>query len=143
MTCRIERLASDESTVVLRLCGRLQVEHVITLKQLIGQEDCGIVIDLMEVTLVDRDAVTFLAVCELKGIELRNCPAFLREWVTKEQLGLGAPNTASGAVSNGANTEGELGTAKGGVVGQTFRDTSTWDEIIRILEEEAIKKLAS
>jgi hypothetical protein len=143
MTCRIEQLASDESRVVLRLCGRLQVEHVITLKQLIGQEDCGIVIDLMEVTLVDREAVTFLAVCELKGIELRNCPAFLREWVSKEQLGMGTPNTASGAVSNGASTEGELGTAKGGVVGQTFRDTSTWDEIIRILEEEAIKKLAS
>jgi hypothetical protein len=30
--------------------------------------------------------VNFLATCELKGIELRNCPAFLREWVTSEKL---------------------------------------------------------
>jgi hypothetical protein len=26
------------------------------------------------------------ATCELKGIKLRNCPAFLREWVASEQL---------------------------------------------------------
>jgi hypothetical protein len=47
-----------------------------------------IALDLSEVTLADRDAVTFLAVYELKGIELRNCPVFLRWWVTREQARL-------------------------------------------------------
>jgi len=44
-----------------------------------------IVLDLSEVTLADHDAATFLAACELKSIELKNCPAFLRNWVSREQ----------------------------------------------------------
>jgi hypothetical protein len=47
---------------------------------LIEQEKGGVSLDLAEVTLADRDVVNFLAVCDLKGIELRNCPAFLRAW---------------------------------------------------------------
>lgn len=83
MTCRIERLASGDSNVVLRVCGRVQNEHVSTIKGLIGEEGHGAVLDLMEVMLVDRDVVTFLAACERKGVELRNCPAFLQEWIAK------------------------------------------------------------
>jgi hypothetical protein len=69
---------------VLRVCGRMQIECVNTLKELIEAENAKIVLDLSEVMLADRDAATFLAVCGLKGIALRNCPAFLREWVAKE-----------------------------------------------------------
>ena len=86
MTCKIERLASGKNTVVLRVCGRIRTEHVNTIKELIARESGGVVLDLTEVTLVDRDVVNFLAVCERKGTELRNCPAFLREWVAKEKL---------------------------------------------------------
>jgi hypothetical protein len=85
MSCLIERLASDENTVVLRVCGRIRVEHVSTLKELIGRERV-VALDLTEVTLVDRDLVGFLARCELNGIELRNCPAYLRCWVASERL---------------------------------------------------------
>lgn len=83
MTCRIERLASGDSNVVLRVCGRVQNEHVSMIKGLIGEGGHGAVLDLMEVMLVDRDVVTFLAACERKGVELRNCPAFLQEWIAK------------------------------------------------------------
>jgi anti-anti-sigma regulatory factor len=86
MTCRIERLASGDSNVVLRMCGRIQVEHVDTIEELIGKECQGVILDLTEVMLVDRDVVTFLAACERKGVHLRNCPAFLLEWIAKEQL---------------------------------------------------------
>jgi hypothetical protein len=55
------------------------------LKKLIKPENAKIVLDLSDVTLADRNAAMFLAVCELKGVELRNCPAFLREWIAKEQ----------------------------------------------------------
>jgi hypothetical protein len=57
-----------------------------TLKELLGREKGGIVaIDLEEITLVDREAVTFLALSELNGIELRNCPAYIREWADREK----------------------------------------------------------
>jgi hypothetical protein len=86
VTCKIERLPSDDSKVVLRVCGRIQVEHAGTIEELIGEECQGVILDLTEVMLVDRNVVTFLAACERKGIELRNCPAFLQEWIAKEQL---------------------------------------------------------
>ena len=86
MTCKIERLANGDSSVMLRVCGRVQVEHVSTIKELVGEEWHGAILDLREVLLVDRDVVTFLATCERKGLELRNCPAFLEEWIAKEEL---------------------------------------------------------
>jgi hypothetical protein len=55
--------------------------------------DRSIVLDLKEVKLVDRDVVGFLASCEAKGIELANCPAYIREWIKKEgaQAKIGEP----------------------------------------------------
>jgi hypothetical protein len=88
MSFKIEQLVSGENAIVLRVCGRMQMECVNTIKGLIERENTEIALDLTEVTLADRDAAMFLAVCELNGIELRNCPAFLREWVTKEQVGI-------------------------------------------------------
>jgi hypothetical protein len=85
MTFKIERLVGRENEIVLRVCGGMQIECVNTLKELIEAENAKIILDLSEVMLADRDAAMFLAVCRLKGIVLRNCPAFLREWVAKEQ----------------------------------------------------------
>jgi hypothetical protein len=85
MTFRIERVVDGESESVLRVCGRVDIECVNTLKELIETESAKTVLDLSEVTLAARDAATFLAACELKGIELKNCPEFLRSWVSKEQ----------------------------------------------------------
>ncbi len=90
MTCKIERLVSAENSVVIRVCGRIQVEHVSTMKEFIRQEQGVVVLDLTEVTLVDREAVNLIAMCTLKNIEVRNCPAFLREWVTKERQRIAA-----------------------------------------------------
>ena len=41
-------------------------------------------LDLEEVTLLDRDSVRFLMRCELEGIQLVNCPLYVREWITRE-----------------------------------------------------------
>jgi anti-anti-sigma regulatory factor len=83
MSCKIER--NVEQFVVLRLCGRIERDDLDTFREAIGREKGPVAIDLSEVTLVNREAVTLLANCELNGIELRNCPAYLREWVTKER----------------------------------------------------------
>ena len=85
MTCKIERFAGEEGRGVLRVSGHIQSEHVSTIEKLIAREGGLVAIDLSELTLVDRDAVSYLAVCEMRGIELRNCPPFLREWLTREQ----------------------------------------------------------
>jgi hypothetical protein len=45
-----------------------------------------IALELGEVTLVDADAVRFLAAAEAAGTELRNCPLFVREWIRREVL---------------------------------------------------------
>ena len=85
MTFKIERLVGKENLTVLRVCGRMGIECVNTLKDLISSESSKTVLDLSEVTLADRDAAMFLALCELKGDELKNCPTFLRGWVDREK----------------------------------------------------------
>ena len=85
MPCRIERFDSREGPVVLVVSGRLQGEHVHTLRDLLQREVGVVAIDLTDVLLVDREAVTLLSLSERKGIELRNCPAYVREWVTREK----------------------------------------------------------
>jgi anti-anti-sigma regulatory factor len=85
MTFKIERLVGKQNATVFRVCGRVQIECVNTIKELIDAENTGIVLDLSEVTIADGDAATFFAFCELKGTELKNCPAFLRGWVDQEK----------------------------------------------------------
>ena len=45
----------------------------------------GFAIDLKNVLLVDREAVNLLVLSEANGTELRNCPPYIREWVTRER----------------------------------------------------------
>ena len=86
MTFRVDRFVSEENVIVLHVSGRVDLECVNTTKELIEAENAKIVLDLSEVMLAGRDGATFLAVCELQGIELRNCPLFLRGWVDKEGI---------------------------------------------------------
>jgi hypothetical protein len=39
---------------------------------------------LQEVTLVNRDAVKYLARWEAENIKLENCPPYIREWIDAE-----------------------------------------------------------
>jgi len=66
------------------LSGRIESSNVQQLKaQIDGNEK--VVLDLAQVRIVDRDAVRFLADCERKGIELRDCPPFVRAWILSEK----------------------------------------------------------
>jgi len=86
MTLRIDRSAKDD-VVTFALSGRIKAEEVAELQNLFEVEgqDHRIVLDLKEVNLVDQDAVTFLARCEANGIQLENCPAYIREWIVREE----------------------------------------------------------
>jgi hypothetical protein len=55
------------------------------LRGVLEQESGDFAIDLTSVLLVDREGVNLLAVSESNGTELRNCPPYIREWVTRER----------------------------------------------------------
>ena len=82
---KIQRSA-DEKSVVFTLSGRIKAARLAELEKLLGCEagDHSLVLDLKEVKLVDRDVVSFLASCEAKGVNIANCPAYIREWIEKE-----------------------------------------------------------
>ena len=86
MTLRIQR-SVERMSVVFILTGRIQAGQVSDLESLLRSEssDRDIVLDLRHVKLVDRDAVQFLASREAAGTELRNCSAYIREWITQEK----------------------------------------------------------
>jgi hypothetical protein len=84
MTLRIERSARQGSTVFI-LSGRMKAEHVAELKELFDTDYQSIILDLQEMRLADREAVKFLRSCERDGIKLENCPAYVREWMDREE----------------------------------------------------------
>jgi len=71
------------------------------LRGVMEQESGRFAIDLENVLLVDREAVKLLAFCEANGTELRNCPPYIREWVTRERA------ETRGRPSEQARTDGE------------------------------------
>jgi hypothetical protein len=63
----------------------LKAEQVAELKELIDTDYRSIILDLQEVRLVDQNAVRFLRSCERNGMKLENCPAYVREWMDREE----------------------------------------------------------
>jgi len=82
---KVRRTANGE--IVFTLSGRLATDHVAELNTLFRSEADGrrIVLDLKDLTLVDRDAVRFLERCEADSIELKNCPEYIRQWIVRER----------------------------------------------------------
>jgi hypothetical protein len=87
MTWKMEQIAGENEMTVFRLSGHIRSEYVNKIDELISRESCQVALDLSELTLVDRGVVSYLALCKLRGIQLRNSPWFLTEWISKEQSG--------------------------------------------------------
>ena len=83
MTYRIDRLSTEQG-LVLRISGRLAEEDLELVRMALDGRRV-VAIDLAEVELVSRDAVKILVRAEAEGIELRSCPAYIREWITNER----------------------------------------------------------
>ena len=84
VTLKIETHHRGGATV-LRLIGRIRAHHVDELDRLLTRSGKDVALDLEEVTLVDIDAVKFLATCTARGIPLRNCLAYIADWIAKER----------------------------------------------------------
>jgi anti-anti-sigma regulatory factor len=82
---KITRVANGE--VVFSLSGRMEAENVGDMEMVISEEASGriIVLDLKDLRLVDQDAVSFLRRCEAGGTQIKNCPAYIREWIDRER----------------------------------------------------------
>jgi hypothetical protein len=89
---------SQNGQVVFTLSGRIEPEDVVELRRLFTLEAAGyqLVLDLADVTIVDRDAVKFLGRCEADGIKLQNCPLYIRDWIGHQKVG----NTPGRAVKS-------------------------------------------
>ena len=84
MTCRIDRLTSEGDVVLMSISGRLTAQDAETLRTFVVREP-GVAFDLRDLLFVDRAAIGLLAVIEASGVELRNCPPYIREWVAQER----------------------------------------------------------
>jgi hypothetical protein len=84
---RIQRSANGE--VVFTLSGRMAEEDIAQVETLIRSEvdGLGIVLDLKDLILVGREAISFLERCETDGITLKNCARYVRELITRQRRG--------------------------------------------------------
>ena len=77
--------SNDAGTTTLTVSGRIGSEQLPELRRLVEAERTrGVVLDLVEVSLVDVETVRFLVQCETEGVHIAGCPAYVREWMTRE-----------------------------------------------------------
>lgn len=69
----------------LRLSGRIQSDQIASIRSEMDGNCTTTILDLSEITLVDLGVVRFLISCEDGGIELVQCPAYVREWMLRER----------------------------------------------------------
>jgi hypothetical protein len=93
MSCRIDRIVTRGHGVVLRISGRITGEDVDTVRAALKQEHEIVAIDLEEVLLVGGEAVKLLARSQVDGIQLKNAPPYIREWVVRERAQMDTEGT--------------------------------------------------
>ncbi len=81
---RIEK-DSDAIITTFRLSGRIQSDRIDCIRKGMDDGSARKIFDLSEVTLVDLGAIRFLISCEDGGIELAQCPPWVREWMRRER----------------------------------------------------------
>jgi alpha-beta hydrolase superfamily lysophospholipase len=101
MTFRVERSAVDDA-VVLVVSGDIAGDHTADLETLVDTGKNGpIVLDLKDVSIVDRAGVLLLARSEGRGATLLNCPSYVREWIHREKEFADSEQRAGGVHSEG------------------------------------------
>jgi hypothetical protein len=86
MAFRIETAARGRLRVFI-VSGHIEAQAIAELGRLFELETDSreIVVDLKDVSLVDREAMRFFARCEADGVRLENCTPYIREWMEREQ----------------------------------------------------------
>ena len=77
----------DNGTTTLAVSGRIGSDVLPELRRFVEEEaHRDVVLDLAEVSVVDAEAVRFLMRCETRGVRIARCPAYVREWMAREDL---------------------------------------------------------
>jgi hypothetical protein len=84
MTLRIERTAEGKMEII-RLIGRIEQQDLGTLETQTRGSGQVICIDLRDVTLIDIHVVRYLIARQRDGALFENIPAFIQEWMRREQ----------------------------------------------------------
>lgn len=69
----------------LRLIGRIESDLITSIRTAMSNCCAHKILGLSEVSLVDLGVVRFLISCEDEGIELVECPPYVREWMLRER----------------------------------------------------------
>ena len=77
------RRSEDGECAIFALSGRIEERDVPELQELLNAEAKAtrVMLDLAEVKLVDREVIRFLAACKARGMELKDCPSYIRTWI--------------------------------------------------------------
>jgi hypothetical protein len=84
VTVKIETIRGADGTII-KLIGQLEAEYLPELTAQIEAAGRAVVLEMDEVTLVDVDVVRFLIDSQGRGIQLRGCSAYIREWIAQER----------------------------------------------------------
>ena len=86
MAFRIETAERGRLSIFI-LSGHIETEAMAELERMFElHADChDIVVDLRDVSLVDREVMRFFMRCESEGVTLENCTPYIREWMTREK----------------------------------------------------------
>ena len=80
----IKVLAARPGSITLGLGGNVSKEALMEIDRfLTGQKHKRILLDLSEVTLLDHRAARFFRDRWKQGIELLNCPSYIRHWIAQ------------------------------------------------------------
>lgn len=90
---RIEK-ETDGCVSKLKLSGRIQSGCIARIRSAMNDGSARKILDLREVTLVDVGVVRFLISCENEGVELVQCPLYVREWMFRERVEGAQPENA-------------------------------------------------
>ena len=76
-----ERCKAPRTTLVLS--GSLTSEYIPELEKAMGQVR-GAVLNLSRLQSVDREGLAFLAGAMQAGVQIEDCPAYVRRWMAQE-----------------------------------------------------------
>jgi len=85
---KLQRIG-DGNTVVLKISGRIEADGLSELKNACAAvgDPTNVVLDLLDLGVAGQEAVMFLGDCQQAGMSLRNCPAYIRDWIARERTG--------------------------------------------------------
>jgi hypothetical protein len=81
--------SNPAGSLILALEGSVSAEALPEIDRVIRDSEHSrrrVVLDLGEVTLMDRVTVRFIAGLLQRGIEVVNCPLYLKHWISRETI---------------------------------------------------------